>query len=95
LLKRSVKDIVPDEIINRPKQGFWAPFLDWYINDPDFCLKIKDEITKSQLIKDALLNQKYIEKILNTRKFNERTILKVWSILILTKFYDYYFKTTN
>jgi hypothetical protein len=41
------------------------------------------------------LNSKYVENILKTQKFNERTILKVWSILILTNFYDYYFSEEN
>lgn len=91
LLKKSVENIVPKEIIYRKKQGFWAPFLNWYVNDKDFALKIKNIILDSKMLRDNILNQNYITFILNQKKLNEKTVLKIWSLLILTNFYDYYF----
>ena len=91
LLKKSVENIVPKEIIYRKKQGFWAPFLNWYANDKDFALKIKNIILDSKMLRDNILNQNYITFILNQKKLNEKTVLKIWSLLILTNFYDYYF----
>jgi asparagine synthase (glutamine-hydrolysing) len=32
LLKRAVRGLIPDEIIDRPKQGFAIPMSDWYRN---------------------------------------------------------------
>lgn len=31
LLKRAVRGLIPDEIVNRPKQGFSVPVHDWFI----------------------------------------------------------------
>ncbi len=90
LLKKSMKDIVPNEIIERRKQGFWAPFADWYINDLNFKTKINKIILESSFTNSGLVNKDYIKKLLK-QNFNNKNILKVWSLLILTNFYDYYF----
>jgi len=45
--------------------------------DREFNQKIKEIILNSKLLKDKVLNTIHIEKILNTKKFSERTILKV------------------
>jgi asparagine synthase (glutamine-hydrolysing) len=95
LLKKAAFGIIPNEIIDRKKQGFWAPFLEWYTKDDKFCSQVKEIILNSKLLKDNVLNTMYVEKILNTKGFTEKTILKVWSILILTNFYDYYFAEKN
>ena len=90
LLKKSMKNIVPSEIIYRKKQGFWAPFLSWYTNDVIFANKIKNIILQSKIFNDKILNQDAVKAILNQNNFTEKTILKIWSLLILSNFYDYY-----
>ncbi len=91
LLKKAAFGIIPNEIIDRKKQGFWAPFLEWYMFDKEFNAKIQSLILNSKLLKDKVLKTEYVKELLKESKFNERTILKVWSILILSNFYDYYF----
>ncbi len=91
LLKKAAFGIIPNEIIDRKKQGFWAPFLEWYMLDKEFNAKIQELILNSKLLKDKVLNTGLVEALLKKPNFNERTILKVWSILILSNFYDYYF----
>lgn len=91
LLKNAFKGAVPEEVIKRKKQGFWAPFFDWYTGDKDFNFKIKEIILNSRIIDDGILERKSLEKILNNKKINEKNILKIWSVLILTKFYENYF----
>jgi hypothetical protein len=45
--------------------------------DLEFKSKIQSLILNSKLLKDNVLNTKYVKKILDTQKFSERTILKV------------------
>jgi hypothetical protein len=45
--------------------------------DKEFNSRIQNIILNSKLLKDKVLNSKYVENILKTQKFNERTILKV------------------
>ena len=30
ILKRAVRGVIPDELIDRPKQGFGVPVYEWY-----------------------------------------------------------------
>jgi asparagine synthase (glutamine-hydrolysing) len=30
LLRKAVRGVVPDAIVDRPKQGFWLPLMDWF-----------------------------------------------------------------
>jgi len=32
ILKKAVQGLIPDEIINRKKQGFWLPIHEWYLD---------------------------------------------------------------
>ena len=91
LLKAAFKNIVPEEIIQRKKQGFWAPFFDWYTKDKHFNSKVREIILNSKIVDDGVLIRKNLEKLLNNKKINNKNILKIWSVLILTNFYENYF----
>ena len=72
ILKKSVKGVIPDEIINRPKQGFAVPVEEWLLGSlGDYVKKeIKYFCDNSDLIKYS-----EVEKIMNG-KYNYR----IWPI---------------
>jgi len=68
ILKKSVKGIIPDEIINRKKQGFGVPVSEWFARElgkrarkeiGDFCRKTDflDPNYAAKLIDGGYANQ--------------------------------------
>jgi asparagine synthase (glutamine-hydrolysing) len=72
ILKKSVKGVIPDEIINRPKQGFAVPVEEWLLGSlGDY---VKKEI-KYFCDNSDLMKYSEVEKIMNG-KYNYR----IWPI---------------
>jgi len=73
LLKKSVKGLIPDEIINREKQGFGVPIYEWF-------LKELGSFAKSKLImfskKTDFFNSEYLKKLLYKKEAK-----KIWYLL--------------
>ena len=65
ILKKAVRGIIPDEIIDRKKQGFAAPIAEWF----DQSL---GQVARTQLkefcINTDLLDWTEVEKLLNSDK---------------------------
>lgn len=64
LLVDSMKDLLPDEIINRPKMGFTLPWTHWMKNElRDFCESNLSELCSRQLFHEkgiSLLWQRFL-----------------------------------
>ena len=78
ILKKAVKGIIPDEIINRKKQGFSVPINEWFFSKlGDFTFKKLKAFGKRY----NFFNRNYIEKLLekgNTEKHNANNL---WFLL--------------
>jgi len=64
LMKDIIKDLVPDEIINRPKKGFSPPIKDWLGDDAIDVKKLRNklyEMNKKNVISDYIRDY-YVEK---------------------------------
>ncbi|MEN6511683.1 MAG: asparagine synthase (glutamine-hydrolyzing) [Chloroherpetonaceae bacterium] len=83
LLKKAAKGIIPDEIINRKKQGFAAPISEWFRNEwYDYA---KDKIENSNLVRDGIFNKDFIEKLMLTHKKGKANFSKeIYSLLSLS-----------
>jgi asparagine synthase (glutamine-hydrolysing) len=55
VLRKAMSDFIPDEIINRKKQGFSAPDESWYRGE-------NAEYVKELLLSDSTVSTKYINK---------------------------------
>lgn len=64
VLKAAVRGIIPDEIIDRKKQGFGAPVADW--NDAKFGATIEKEIRSFQL-NTKIFNEEALDRILGNK----------------------------
>lgn len=62
ILKQSLKGVIPDNIINRPKKGFGAPISKWF-KDPSFGRWLMAKIRRSKLLDQELLDRQYIERM--------------------------------
>ena len=73
-------DILPEEIINRKKQGFSAPDESWYRGEN--AEYVKELLLGEYLASSTYINQAYIRKIVNehiNNGINHR--LLIWSFM--------------
>ena len=82
ILKRAMRGIIPDEIINRPKQGFGVPMQKWFRED--LREMVIDTLTDSRTRQRGYFNQRAVSAILREhlsgRRDNSRHL---WSLLML------------
>ncbi|MFH1655624.1 MAG: asparagine synthase (glutamine-hydrolyzing) [Candidatus Omnitrophota bacterium] len=81
LLKKTVKDMLPEEIINKRKQGFMVPLADW-IKD-DLSSSVKDILSEKAIKKRGYFNSKYVAEIINLH-FKGKKVLthQIWALLV-------------
>jgi asparagine synthase (glutamine-hydrolysing) len=90
ILKNAIKDILPDEIIHRKKQGFWAPVNEWLRNGwHDFA---KDKVLNSSLNEYGIFNNKEIDRMFEMHHSAKRNYgLKLFSLLTLSLWHERFF----
>lgn len=83
ILKKSVRGLIPDELIDRKKQGFDVPIHDWFFD------KLSDQTDKTLKIfcaENDLLNRKEIMDLCS----NGKRGLKLWSIFNFAMWWNHY-----
>jgi len=80
VLRKAMKDFIPEDILNRKKQGFSAPDESWYRGEnAEYVRELL--ITKNNLISNYI-SQDYINKVLKEhteQRINHR--LLIWSLI--------------
>ena len=80
VLRKAMSDFIPDEIINRKKQGFSAPDESWYRGEN--AKYIKELMLSPNTISTKYINKSYINKIVKEHLdegINHR--LLIWSFM--------------
>ncbi len=81
LLKRAVKDLVPGEILNRPKQGFGVPIQQW-INQ-QLRERIHDTLSDARTRQRGFINPAYLDVLLTEHKRGRRDhSMGLWALLM-------------
>lgn len=83
ILKKSVRGLIPDELINRKKQGFGVPIQEWFLEG--LGERVNDEL-REFTEKTDYLNFKAVEELMKNRK----TPL-AWYLLNLALWWKKYF----
>lgn len=85
ILRETFEDIVPANILNRPKLGFPVPLAKWLKEDQGKkCIK---EIKDSGI--DKYINISYVDKLyLDHFQGKSNNARKIWTIFILAKWYS-------
>jgi asparagine synthase (glutamine-hydrolysing) len=84
LLKRAVRGVIPDEIIDRPKQGFGVPVYEWFFD------KLGTEahgVVKAFCEESGLLHWPAVERV-----FEEERGAQVWYLLNLATWWNTYIR---
>lgn len=80
VLRKAMAELIPENIVNRKKQGFSAPDESWYRGEN--AQYVKEFLLSSKLACSEFINKEYIEKIVNEhidQRINHR--LLIWSFL--------------
>lgn len=82
ILKRAVKDLVPKEILNRPKQGFGVPVQDW-INQ-QLRERMHETLSDARTRERGYVNPAYLEVLLDEHERGRRDhSVGLWALLML------------
>ena len=85
VLKKTVRGVIPDEIIDRKKQGFGVPVYDWFMG------RLGQEMKKEVLYfadQTGLLNRKYVGEMFEHREYAP----KLWYLFNLALWWKEYVK---
>jgi asparagine synthase (glutamine-hydrolysing) len=80
VLRQAMKDLVPDEVLNRKKQGFSAPDENWYRGAN--AAYIKELLLGRNMASAAYINPEFVRKIIDehiNKRINHR--LLIWSFM--------------
>jgi asparagine synthase (glutamine-hydrolysing) len=82
LLKAAVADLLPPEILSRPKMGFSTPVADWFRGS--FGRLLEERVRNSELVREGLLSQSAILSILQAHRIGAASHhTKLWNLLCL------------
>lgn len=90
ILKEAVSDLLPSEILNRPKEGFVIPMNTWIIGK----LKnyVQDLLSDEQLDKHGYLNNKFVHQILEDHYSNKSDHgYRIWNLMMFQVWWNKYF----
>ncbi len=89
LLKKAVRGLIPDEIIDRRKMGFGAPMTQWLRGD--FGRRVEAELLSSPLLKRNWFNAAYIRRLCAEHRGGRRdNSLYIWTLFNLAAWYGYW-----
>jgi len=82
ILKRAVTGLVPDEILNRPKQGFGVPVQEW-INQ-QLRDRMRDTLSDTRTRQRGYVNTQYLDVLLDEHARGRRDhSSRLWALLML------------
>jgi asparagine synthase (glutamine-hydrolysing) len=82
LLKKAVQDLVPSEILDRPKQGFGVPIQEW-INQ-QLRSRLRETLTESRTRQRGYIDSRYIDVLLDEHERGRRDhSTGLWALFML------------
>jgi asparagine synthase (glutamine-hydrolysing) len=81
ILKKAMKNWLPDEVINRPKKGFGVPIAKWVKGE----LKelFEDLLSFNRIKREGFLDPNYINRLLQDHLLNKKDNRKqLWTLLV-------------
>ncbi len=90
ILKNSLKTLLPEDIIKRPKEGFVLPVFDWMVEKlKDFCL---DVLSEKRLRRHGFLNNDAVKDLLGKYYSGDRgSAARVWNLMMFQIWWERYF----
>ncbi|HVM68446.1 MAG TPA: asparagine synthase C-terminal domain-containing protein, partial [Gaiellaceae bacterium] len=87
MLKRVAASVLPPEIVNRRKQGFYTPMADWLRGD--FGARALEEVRRSSLAERGLLDYDRIERLWDAhRRGAANWAFQLWNVWNVSAWHD-------
>ncbi|MCB1024313.1 MAG: asparagine synthase (glutamine-hydrolyzing) [Acidobacteria bacterium] len=87
ILKRAVKDRIPQSIINRPKKGFGIPIAEWLKGSLNPLLN--EMLSSANLQKHGLFNESYVRDLILAHERGESNNYKqLWTLLVFQLWFE-------
>jgi len=89
LLKKALKNLLPDRVINRPKKGFGVPVAKW-VKGPLKDL-FEDLLSSDRIKREGFLNPGYVARLLRDHLLNKKDNRKqLWTLLVWELWINHY-----
>lgn len=91
ILKKAVKDLLPEEIVNRSKEGFVLPINQWLLKDmKDY---VESIVCPERLKKHGFFNEALVKDLIKSYYANQQfeNSNKVWSLIMFQLWWEKYF----
>jgi asparagine synthase (glutamine-hydrolysing) len=89
LFKQAIADLVPAEVLNRPKQGFGVPIQHW-INQ-QLRERIRDTLSDPRTLQRGYVKRRYVELLLDEHERGRRDhAMALWSLLMFELWHRQY-----
>lgn len=89
VLRKLGRDYLPDEIVNRDKQGFMFPVAHWFRND--LYPFIRDYLLNSQLVAQGMFRRQLVGQLVEEhRRSHTDHHVRLWMLLNLAIWHDIY-----
>ena len=86
IFKRAVSDLVPREILDRPKQGFGMPLQQW-IND-QLRERMRETLLERRTRERGLIDERYVRRLLDEHERNRRDhSAQLWALFMLEEWH--------
>jgi asparagine synthase (glutamine-hydrolysing) len=90
LLKQAIKDVVPAEILNRPKQGFGVPIQDWI--NRQLRSRIRETLREPRTRQRGYVDSRYVDVLLKEHENGRRDhSMALWALLMLELWHRQFF----
>lgn len=89
ILKAAMKDLLPEEILSRPKKGFGIPIAIWLKGrlNP----RLREALSPERLRKQGLFNAEYVGKLIEEHETGAASHHKeLWTLLVFQLWHDQY-----
>ena len=89
ILKRAMSDVLPHDLLWRPKQGFGTPVSEWFRGE--LATQLEARLASSSLNDLGFINKAAVTDLLNLHRSGraERSF-QLWNILNLSAWFDYW-----
>ncbi|MDP3725339.1 MAG: asparagine synthase (glutamine-hydrolyzing) [Nanoarchaeota archaeon] len=88
ILKQAVRGIIPDEIIDRKKQGFGAPVKEW-LRGPATAKEFTDIIFNSKIRERGFFDYASVQKLISEHQAGKADhTFRIWTLVTLSLWYD-------
>jgi asparagine synthase (glutamine-hydrolysing) len=83
-LKFALREVVPDEVLDRPKQGFQPPFTEWMRAILD---RYIDRLTSGYLISLDIISADYLSRMIRDYQTSTQHLFILYKLLLLEIWY--------